>query len=87
MQIKEMKSYTEWRKMYMAWINTGYGWFSGDMLFESMDSIRTHYEGMPEYARTEDPDQADRWENAEIVIVPVEVAIPDEVKEETNGRE
>ena len=81
MQIKDMKSYTEWRKMYAAWINTGYGWFFSDLLFESVDGLRRHYEGMPEFLREDHPSQANRWENAEIVVVPVEVAIPDETKE------
>ena len=81
MQIKEVKSCAKRRTMYMAWINTGSGWFSADMLFESMDVLKKHYEGMPEYTRGCSPSQAQRWENAEIVIVPVEVAIPDEVKE------
>ena len=81
MKIKETKSCAERCTMYTAWINTGDGWFSGDMLFESMDSIRTHYEGMPEYARENAPEQAKKWGNAEIVVVTVEVAIPDEIKE------
>ena len=81
MQIKDMKSYTDWRKMYAAWINTGYGWFFSDLLFESVDGLRRHYEGMPDFLREDHPSQAKRWENAEIVVVPVEVSIPDEVKE------
>lgn len=81
MQIKDMKSYTEWRKMYAAWINTGYGWFFSDLLFESVDSLKRHYEGMPEFLRENNPSQAKRWENAEIVVVSVEVSIPDETKE------
>lgn len=81
MQIKEMKSYTEWRKMYAAWVNTGNGWFFSDLLFESVDGLRRHYEGMPEFARENCPSQAEGWENAEIVVVSVEVSIPDETKE------
>ena len=81
MQIKDMKSYTEWRTMYAAWINTGYGWYFSDTLFESVACLKRHYLGMPEHTRTEAPDQADRWENAEIIVVPVEVSIPDETKE------
>lgn len=81
MQIKEMKSYTEWRKMYAAWINTGSGWYFSDLLFESEDSLRRHYEGMPDFLREVHPSQAKRWEGAEIVVVSVEVAIPDETKE------
>lgn len=81
MQIKDMKSYTEWRKMYAAWINTGSGWFFSDLLFESVDSLKRQYEGMPEFTRENCPPQAERWENAEIVVVPVEVAIPNETKE------
>ena len=81
MQIKNMKSYAEWRKMYAAWINTGYGWFFSDLLFESEDSLRRHYEGMPDFLRKGHPSQAERWENAEIVVVSVEVSIPDETKE------
>ena len=87
MQINIAKSCAEHRTMYMAWINTGYGWFSADTLFESLASLRTHYKGMPEYARKYYPSQSNRWENAEIVVVAVEVPIPDETKEETNGRE
>lgn len=81
MQIKNMKSYAKWRRMYAAWINTGDGWFFSDLLFDSMDSLRRHYEGMPEYARENIPEHAKGWENAEIVVVPVVVAIPDETKE------
>ena len=81
MQIKNMKSYAEWRKMYAAWINTGYGWFFSDLLFESEDSLRRHYEGMPEFAREDCPSRVKGWESAEIVVVPVEIAIPDETKE------
>ena len=36
---------------------------------------------MPEYTREDCPSQVEEWENAEIVVVPVEVAIPDETKE------
>lgn len=81
MQIKNMKSYAEWRKMYAACINTGSGWYFSDLLFESEDSLRQHYEGMPEFAREDYPSQVKGWEGAEIVVVPVEVAIPDETKE------
>ena len=81
MQINIAKSCAECRTMYAAWINTGYGWFFSDLLFESEDSLRRHYEGMPAYARREAPDQVDGWENAEIIVVPVEVSIPDETKE------
>lgn len=81
MQIKEIKSYTEWRKMYAAWINTGSGWFFSDLLFDSADALRKHYEGMPKFARENCPSQVERWESAEIVVVSVEVSIPDEVKE------
>lgn len=81
MQIKNMKSYAEWRRMYAAWINTGSGWYFSDLLFESEDGLRRHYEGMPEFAREDCPSQVKGWEGAEIVVVPVEVAIPDEAKE------
>lgn len=82
MQIKNMKSYIEWRKMYAAWINTGSGWFFSDLLFESADSLRKHYKGMPEFAMEGGhPLQAKRWENAEIVVVSAEVPVPDGVKE------
>lgn len=82
MQIKDMKSCAERLKMYAAWINTGNGWFFSDLLFESADSLRKHYESMPEFAREGGhPLQAKRWENAEIVVVSVEVPVPDETKE------
>lgn len=81
MQIRDMKSYTEWRKMYAAWINTGYGWFFSDLLFESVGSLKSHYDGMPKFARENCPSQVKGWENAEIVVVSVEVSIPNEVKE------
>lgn len=81
MQIRDMKSYADWRKMYAAWINTGSGWFFSDLLFASVDSLKRHYEGMPEFTRENYPSQAKRWENAEIVVVSVEVPIPDETKE------
>lgn len=81
MHIKDMKSYTEWRKMYAARINTGSGWYFSDLLFESEDNLRQHYEGMPEFVREDYPSQVKEWEGAEIVVVPIEVAIPDETKE------
>ena len=81
MQIKEMRSCAERRKMYAAWINTGNGWFFSDMLFDSVDDLKEHYEGMPDFLRIGLPSQAERWENAEIVVVSVEVSIPDETKE------
>lgn len=81
MQVKESRSSAEQRKMYAAWINTGDGWFFSDLLFESVDSLKRHYEGMPEFMREGHPSQAKRWEGAEIVVVPIEVAIPDETKE------
>lgn len=81
MQIKESRSSAEQRKMYAAWINTGYGWFFSDLLFGSVDSLRRHYEGMPEFLREDHPSQAKRWENAEIIVVSVEVSVPNETKE------
>lgn len=81
MQINIAKSCAECRTMYAAWINTGYGWFFSDLLFESEDSLRRHYEGMPEFAREDCPSQVKGWESAEIVVVSVEVSIPDETKE------
>ena len=81
MQIKEMKSYSESQKMYTAWIKTDGEWYSTCLLFNSVDHIRRHYKGMIGYSKIYDPDQTDRWENAEIIAVPVDVAIPDEAKE------
>ena len=81
MQINIAKSCAECRTMYAAWINTGYGWFFSDLLFGSVDSLKRHYEGMPDFLRKGHPSQAERWENAEIVVVSVEVSIPDETKE------
>ena len=81
MQIKEMESCAEWRNMYAAWINTGSGWFFSDLLFESVNSLKRHYEGMPEFLREDHPLQAKRWESAKIVVVSVEVSVPDETKE------
>ena len=81
MQIKEMESCAEWRNMYAEWINTGSGWFFSDLLFESVNSLKRHYEGMPEFLREDHPLQAKRWESAKIVVVSVEVSVPDETKE------
>ena len=81
MKIKEMKSYSECQKKYSAWIKTDDEWYSTCLLFDSVDQIRRHYRNMPRFSKAHAPDQTDGWKRADIIAVPVEVPIPNEIKE------
>lgn len=77
MKINEMKPHSEFKRMYAAWIKSDGMWYPSGLLFDSMDHIRRRFESMPEFSERHAPHQTDRWRHAEIIAVPVEVAIPD----------
>lgn len=70
------------KRMWCAWIKTGVGpWYVSAMHYDTEEEMRTRIESLPDYCESVgDAEGAARWRETKYILVPVEIPIPEEVR-------